>query len=53
MLFDLQWKCREMQQAREFWIYSLTEINISKNHRLGRIWQAAFAGKSDSTFIQS
>lgn len=29
------WK---MQQAREFWIYSLMEINGSKNHRLGRIW---------------
>lgn len=44
-LSDPQWTCREMHQAREFWIYSLTEINFPNNHRLGRIWQAAFAGK--------
>ena len=44
-LFDRQWKCREMKQAREFWICSLTKINVSKNHRLGRNWQAAIAGK--------
>lgn len=44
-LFDPQWTCREMHQVREFWIYSLTEINDSENHRLGRVWQAAFAGK--------
>lgn len=43
--FDPQWTCREMQQACEFWIYSLMEINVSKNHRLGRSWQAAIAGK--------
>lgn len=44
-LFDPQWKCREVHQAREFWLYSLMEMNVSKNHRLGGIWQAAFAGK--------
>lgn len=44
-LFDPQWTCREMHQAREFWIYILIEFNFSNNHRPGRIWQAAFAGK--------
>lgn len=43
-LFDPQWTCREMQQAREFWICSLMKVSIQKNHRLGRIWQAEFAG---------
>lgn len=42
---DPKRSCREMQQAREFWIDSLMEINGSKNYRLGRIWQAAVAGK--------
>ena len=44
-LFEPQLKFKEIQQVREFWIYRLVEINFSKNHRLGRIWQAAFAGK--------
>lgn len=35
----------EMQQEGEFWLYCLMEINIKKNHRLGRMWWAAFAGK--------
>ncbi|OZT72507.1 hypothetical protein CE457_19050 [Vreelandella boliviensis LC1] len=43
----------EMQQEREFWLYSLMEVNRQKNKRIVRIWQAAFAGKSASTFIQS
>lgn len=44
-LFDPKRPWRELQQARDFWIYSLMEINGSKNYRLGRIWQATFAGK--------
>lgn len=36
----------KMEQASEFWLYSLIKINNSKNHRLGRSWQAAFAGKN-------
>jgi len=35
--FDPKRTFREMQQAREFWIYSLMEINISKNQRFGEI----------------
>tara|TARA_R110002012_G_scaffold59059_2_gene154157 strand:- start:4685 stop:4894 length:210 start_codon:yes stop_codon:yes gene_type:complete len=44
---------REMQQAHEFRLYCLMEINNPKDHRLGNVWQAVFAGKSASTFIQS
>ncbi|OAL59344.1 hypothetical protein A6R74_03800 [Halomonas sp. ALS9] len=45
MLFDPKRTFMEMQQEREFWLYCLMEINIKKNHRLGRMWWAAFAGK--------
>lgn len=34
-----------MQKELEFRLYSLMIINSLKDHRLGRIWQAAFAGK--------
>lgn len=43
--FDPKRSFLEMQQEREFWLYSLMEINNFKNHRLGIIWQAAYAGK--------
>ena len=48
-----EWQCREMPQARDVWICGLKVINIPNKHRLGRVWQAAVAGKSASTFIQS
>jgi len=35
----------EMQQVLEFLLYFLMKINSYKNHRLGRIWQTAFAGQ--------
>lgn len=35
----------EMQPEREFWLDGLMEMNSLKDHRLGRTWQAAFAGK--------
>ena len=35
----------EMQQACEFWLYCLMEINSQKIHRLGSMWRAAFAGE--------
>ena len=50
---DLERTFMEMQQESEFWLYGLMEINDQKDHRLGRIYQAAFAEKSASTFIQS
>lgn len=43
----------EMQHELEFWLYGLMEINSQKNHRHGRIWQAALPEKSASTLIQS
>ncbi|AZM96577.1 hypothetical protein [Vreelandella venusta] len=36
----------KMEQASEFLLYGLIKINNSRNHRLGRSWQAAFAGKN-------
>jgi len=42
---DPKRSCWGMQQAHEFWLYSLMEINGSKSHRLGRVWQDKFAGK--------
>lgn len=35
------WKCWQMQQKREDWIYNLMKINTYKNERFGRVWQAA------------
>ncbi|SDN73542.1 hypothetical protein SAMN04487951_107255 [Vreelandella arcis] len=45
MSFEPERTCREMQQAREFWICSLIKANSQNNHRVGKIWQAAFIGK--------
>lgn len=42
---DPKQPCWEMLQAREFWLYGLMGNNSPKDHRLGRIGKAAFAGK--------
>lgn len=42
---DPERPCRRIKQELEFLSYSLIKINIEKNHRLERIWQAAFAGR--------